>query len=341
MRKEIAIDDFHFLVSGRARQIGLMCHGGYQHKYGFVMVPARMRIHFYIEHGQRSRGGGIGGKVLQNADDAYNGWKPDVIWRTKEFLELEKILEDQNTPLNLKQMAWKQLHGLLSRALTSARDGVKYTVGADSKGRNKNFEIPIYNYGLSPDKTYGESLWENFKKGTDKKMKYSNDIDLMVLSKKPTKDRYLKDALQASAEANGGQPYEVFHYFPCRDMYDVQPYVPPKTIPLSYHMWVEPHLIQRTWNTLINFGMPVPFGHKFYSTAEAADLAAGKAWGQNCVPFIVNVLAEKQLFQEKGSTYVLKKSANIQRMNILSYKTKQGNNLVLGKVNGSARVFIE
>jgi hypothetical protein len=175
------IDGFKISMSGSARQIVLLCHGGWSAAIfkrgkksgdGYTFVPAGTTLHFYTAHGTYTSGLKTAAAILTEQANSFGGLKLNV-----------------PDPRNLAfSIQCKESKG-----------------GAAS--------VQIYNYSLSIDDSKdSDNLWINHTKG-----QYESDVDLiMVDTKKP---RNLSDAFEACKSAHGSY-YAVMHYCPCRYVED-------------------------------------------------------------------------------------------------------------------------
>ena len=173
---------FKLSMSGSARQVALLCHGGWSAKIfrggktaegdGYTVVPSGTLLHFYTSHGVYTSGGKTAQAILSDQANSYGGLKQT----------------DPGTP------GWKIEFSIQCQE----------SVGGATKGL-----VQIYNYSLSPDdRGAAGDLFEQHADGS-----FGSDIDLMIVEK--SKEPHLSDAFAACKSAHGSY-YEVMHYCPCR-----------------------------------------------------------------------------------------------------------------------------
>ena len=80
MPKKTEYCGFRLSRSGSARQVILMCHGGWTpHGVedlvgdGYTFVPKGVRLHFYTEHTVTSSGAKAAVAIMNSAQEAYGG----------------------------------------------------------------------------------------------------------------------------------------------------------------------------------------------------------------------------------------------------------------------------
>jgi hypothetical protein len=171
-------DGFKLSMSGSARQVVLLSHGGWTAVLfkgpgkivgdSYTFVPESTMLHFYTEHGSATKGSSAAMAILKDQSGAFPGLKEQVADpRFKAF----------------------------SIQCTESKGGAG--------------KVQIYNYALSiDDRPAATSLWDNHCKG-----QFGSDVDLLMLDTK--KDKHLKDAYAFCFKALN-RYYSVMHYCPCR-----------------------------------------------------------------------------------------------------------------------------
>ena len=200
---------FRLSRNGQARQVILMCHGGWTPHGeeelvgdGYTFVPKGIRLHFYTEHTLTSSGAKAAIAILNNAEDAYNG----LVEQFREPTAPEGMSAAEN------DMFQQQMTRLRDNFF---RDAVRCR---ESFGDSEKM-VQIYNYGLSFElRVNEEAIWKKHQAG-----EYSSDVDLLMLTHSRVRSAlgmerglHLSDAFKAAEKLNEGRAYDVFHYVPCR-----------------------------------------------------------------------------------------------------------------------------
>lgn len=191
---------FKISRTGNSRQIVLLCHGGWEPTAGLTDVPRGTLVHFYTKHGQFNRGEGAAKAILGLGPGAYPGavWSPGMPAR----------------PANISDDNW---NNYLAQQGASIARGEGCTYVFESIGASIE-QVQTHNYNLcliGPDNIIrpGEkALLDEHDAGQFA----AGDVDLMILKRSYLKTTNLAKAFEISTKVNGGRPYAVFHYCPCR-----------------------------------------------------------------------------------------------------------------------------
>jgi hypothetical protein len=215
MRTTVTGGPFILSRTGKARQIVLLCHGGWDAPCGTVDIPVPMIVHFYTLHGQYNKGFQTTEAVLKAGPNAYPGV-------STSFVAPSLPVMDFTSNLDAALDKYQQDLQNYSRSVAPLRDdfaasgrgqtAVAQTAGGSfAKVKVENYELTL----IGPDKRVRpeeQKLFDRHAGG-----EFSDDIDLMILQRTFTKgSSSLKEAFKVARKLNGKKAYQVFHYAPCR-----------------------------------------------------------------------------------------------------------------------------
>jgi hypothetical protein len=189
-----------FSLTGRARQIVLLCHGGWSTADGYCEVPPPMLVHFYTVHGKFNTGTACATSVLKLGPEAYPGMIPRF--------------DTPPRPKGITNDDWNAAVLRLKANFNSTSEGSCAIV--ESVG-GSFLKLKVYNYDLSligPDNVVRpeeKALFDEHTRGD-----FSDDVDIMMFRRTHRKSSSLEAAFDAARKVNGGKDYPVFHYAPCR-----------------------------------------------------------------------------------------------------------------------------
>jgi hypothetical protein len=204
MPTKLTKDHFMLSRSGKARQVVLLCHGGWEPSNGYVEIPRPMLLHFYIKHGDRSTGTGIAKAVLAAGPKAYPGMITDFTPTPAptNASALEKLNWDAQMEKNV--------------ASFHARGEGRIAVVESMGGSIKKFSVCNYSLSLVDEsgtvRLQDQILFDQHLRGN-----FDPDVDFMMFEKSFTSGTSsLKKAFKTARILNAGKDYAVFHYAPCR-----------------------------------------------------------------------------------------------------------------------------
>lgn len=189
--KTVRKNGFKIAVSGRARQVVLLCHGGWRTKDGTITIPRGMLVCFYAAHGTPTMGMSVYGSVCDLPNQSLKGHLKDVFVPTDE--QAAQMARMNNTT------AEKIRSDFLKSAFTTH----------DSFGGGNL----MYDYALSrePSGNRLEKEKSVFTKHT--RGEKTTDVDLMVME--TTNTRHFSDAITIAHDLR----YQTLHFGACRVPY--------------------------------------------------------------------------------------------------------------------------
>jgi hypothetical protein len=201
--------------TGRARQIVLLCHGGWNPSCGMVDIPPPMFVHFYTLHGYFGRGNLTTEAVLKAGPNAYPGVATSFVAPSLPLCDFTSNLDAALDKYQQDLLNYRQ--GVARLRDDFAASGFGQTAVTQTAGGSFK-TVQVENYMLTlvgldnRVRKEEQTLFDRHAGG-----EFSNDIDLMMLQRTFTKgSSSVKEALNVARKLNGKKNYQVFHYAPCR-----------------------------------------------------------------------------------------------------------------------------
>lgn len=192
--KTVNKNGFTIATSGTAKQVVLLCHGGWIESDGVTRIPTGMRVCFYAGHGHYTVGTSVYNSVMQAGINARGGLLKQITMSDEDLAAFA---------------------GMIGKTVEATRElKLKEAVGVyDSFGGGNH----MYNYALSREP-------KGLRHDAEKKLFADHasggkchDVDLMMMT--TSRGRHLSDAFKIVKDRG----YDTLHFGACRVSYGATP----------------------------------------------------------------------------------------------------------------------
>jgi hypothetical protein len=185
---------FKIAQSGRATQLVLVCHGGWNDGDGTTTIPAGLRICFYTGHGHFTLGASVYAAVCKEPARARGGLVKQLDIAEQDLRDMARLYNTDYEVLRQRQL--------------------DQTTGVYDSFEGPN---PMFDYVLSREPKGGRLDVEKKTFSAHSKGGQDPDVDLMMMS--TSKSRALSDVFAII----GDMGYQTLHFGACRVPYGASP----------------------------------------------------------------------------------------------------------------------